>query len=352
MITKKYLLIALIAILFIIGGVVIIKKFTGFDASREGKQAITSYNSNNIDGAITTLEQVISENRNNHEAMLLLAASYAQKGSLEFKEKEYGNKALDIVNEVIKKDPTNSEAYRIKGYAYEIMQDYDNALASYNKSIELDSKNAFAFSNRGHAYDLLGKLDQSRLDYDAALSINPTLDHALLNSARLALREGDFATVKMNLDKLITFSDNSSSKSNAEQILGVVALEEGKFEEAHNHFKEALLIFPKYPAGLVGLAESQFLLLNQNIDSYTKEDFANKINEVVNQLNYAISLYPNQTSAYLTLSEILESFGETEEARRLLTFARDNVVAVDISLGVKEKELMRTHIQEKLNALK
>ena len=102
-----------------------------FSQTVEGAQVVNDFNSNNFDQAISTLQSYLQENPGEESAQLLLASSYVQKGSLEFQEKDNGQKALDIVNAVIAKDPKNVEAYRIKGYAYEIMQDYPNAFAAY-----------------------------------------------------------------------------------------------------------------------------------------------------------------------------------------------------------------------------
>ena len=49
---------------------------------------------------------------------------------------EYG-KALSCFDELIRVDPINSEAYRLKGNVYWAAGDLDTALAHYDKAIEL-----------------------------------------------------------------------------------------------------------------------------------------------------------------------------------------------------------------------
>ena len=101
-----------------------------FNKSSEGIQAIADFYNNNLDDAINKTEIYLKDNPKDISGLLLLATSYEQKGSLEFKEKQYGDLAIQTANEVLTIDPSNAEAYRIIGYAYEIEQNYTDAISN------------------------------------------------------------------------------------------------------------------------------------------------------------------------------------------------------------------------------
>ena len=95
---------------------------TDFEKSAVMLKVKDDFNNNNFDGAIKKAETILSGNKKDVSALLAVASTLAQKGSIEFKEKEYGQKAIDIANKVLAIEPNNAEAYRIIGYANEIME--------------------------------------------------------------------------------------------------------------------------------------------------------------------------------------------------------------------------------------
>ena len=93
---------------------------------------------------------------------------------------EYG-KALSCFDELIKVDPINSEAYRLKGNVYWAAGDLDTALAHYDKAIELGMHgidvnygDAEAYAARGLIYYYKGAHDYAISDFTRAIDILPT----------------------------------------------------------------------------------------------------------------------------------------------------------------------------------
>ena len=93
---------------------------------------------------------------------------------------EYG-KALSCFDELIKIDPVDSEAYRLKGNVYWAAGDLDTALAHYDKAIELgvhgidlNYGDAEAYTSRGLIYYYKGAYDYAISDFTRAIEILPT----------------------------------------------------------------------------------------------------------------------------------------------------------------------------------
>jgi tetratricopeptide (TPR) repeat protein len=64
-------------------------------------------------------------------------------------------RAVEYFSETLKRDPDYAEAWFNRGYAYELMQDYDRAAKDYKKALELKT-------NYGKAIDGLNRIDRIR----------------------------------------------------------------------------------------------------------------------------------------------------------------------------------------------
>ena len=107
------------------------------------------------------------------DSFLEAGIDYLNKG-------EYG-KALSCFDELIKDNPINSEAYRLKGNVYWAAGDFDTALAHYDKAIELGMHeidinygDAEAYAARGLIYYYKGAHDYAINDFTRAIEMLPT----------------------------------------------------------------------------------------------------------------------------------------------------------------------------------
>lgn len=312
------------------------------------------FDEGDVDGAISGLEKYLQSDLSDGvraAALISLASSYAQKGSLEFKESEYGKKAIDSITLSLKLLPDVSEAYRVMAYAYEIMQDYDNAIPNYAKAISLDWNNAMAYSGLGHTYDLLGDLDKAKANYEQSLSINPDLDHSLYNLAKVLYRSGqtDLAIEKANL--VIQKSKNNRLKAEAELLLGAHYSSIGQYPEAYEHLNNSVALEPNFANVYVHLARTDLKSSTGSLIDFSKNG-EEKLKSANVNIEKAISLNPNLVGAYIVKSEIVymnqynihDQVAELEKAL--------SIIPNDITLGVKEKEDIKKYIEDKLARLK
>lgn len=333
---------AIVCILIIGGG---IYWFIQTRTEKVIKNIGTDYNRGDLDSAIADAESLLAKNPNNIQALLAIAATYAQKGSVTFKEEDNAKKAIEYADRVISIDSKNSEAYRIKGYAYEIQELYSEAHSNYNRAIEYDPNNSQAYSNKGHAYDLEGNIVEAEKLYLKAIEISPSNDHALLNLGRLYIRQEKFEAARITLDSLLSSSPNNRMKGEAYQLLSYIYYNEEDFEGALEAIKSGLAFDPNMSTAWTTKAKIE---LGTALDMGTEEELKVLIAQVKEDIAKALAINPNQAEAYLILSEIEIITGDRAKELELRGKALQ-AIPLDITLGKAEKEAMKRYIESEIN---
>ncbi|KQC09185.1 MAG: hypothetical protein APR62_03030 [Smithella sp. SDB] len=80
-------------------------------------------------------------------------------------------KAIEYLDEAIKRKPDLAEAYNIKGNADGDLGQHQRAIEDYNKAISLKPNYAHAYYNRGYTYSKLGQYQQAIEDYNEAIRL-------------------------------------------------------------------------------------------------------------------------------------------------------------------------------------
>ena len=81
--------------------------------------------------------------------------------------------ALDDLNDVISADPNNSDALAFRASAYRYVESLDLALEDANRALRADPNNAAALLERGNIHQLQGDEPAARQDWIAAIQIAP-----------------------------------------------------------------------------------------------------------------------------------------------------------------------------------
>ena len=311
--------------------------------SQDINKIAIKFNSNDLNGAESIAKSILEKDPNNISALLALASTLAQRGSIEFKEKEYGDRAIKNAEKVLKIDSQNAEAYRIIGYANEIQENYNIAIKNYDKAISIDPEFALAYSQKGHVYDLSGDIGAAEWNYIKALTISPKLDHALLNMARVHFRRGEVLESNKALDALLSSTNNNRFKADAFQLKGLMTLSVGDFTKAESLFKKALSIDGNLTQALTGLAESRYY----SLPSKTSAEFENAIKNILEPLGKAIEINSNSAVARIIMARTLKLVGNTEVAHKILNDALKSVDN-DITLTALEKTEVRKTINKEL----
>lgn len=297
-----------------------------------------AFNSGNLDLVIEKANLVLDKDKNNVDALIALAATYAMKGSIGFSEESHGAKAVEYADRVLAIDPKNSEAYRIKGYSFEIQELYDQAHINYDKAIEFNPKNFQALSNKGHSYDLQGDLLKAEEYYKKSLEVTPNSEHGLLNISRLFFRQNKFDDAKEHISRITTTSQNSRFKAEGYQLLAEIYRNEKKYDLAKDAIENSINQDPKVPQAWVSRGRIKMMTIFEV--SQDKDQF---IKEVSDYANNALSLNPNQATAYLLLSDLMVIAADPVKRQEYKDKAF-NAIDADITLGQYEKKAMRSYL--------
>ena len=108
---------------------------------------------------------------------------------------------MENLDEEVRKNPDNAEAFRLRGAAWDARNrrdlahsDYiesirlnsEHAIRDYTEAIRIDPSNSKNFDGRGFVYHMHNRQEQKALsDYDEALRLDPNNDHAINNRAYL-----------------------------------------------------------------------------------------------------------------------------------------------------------------------
>lgn len=296
------------------------------------------------DEAIKIGEELLRNGRADRDVLISLAGAYLQKGSATYSEEENSHKAIEVTDKIISIDVNDSEAYRLKGYAYEIVEDFENAILNYEKAIGLNPDEAAAYSQLGHAYDLMGDKTKALEYYEKALEINPFLDHALLNSGRVNYFNNNIDVAKENFTEVLRLSLDVLMKAHAAQLLGSISFEDGDLGDAEKYFKDSVTFDPGFSTGWASLANVYYEQISGPEDVAGIQRFEDTVNKT-------LVIQSNNTFAFILKGDL--EFFMRENHEQAKSFYDQAMIAVDtdITLGVDEKDLMKNIITTELEKL-
>jgi lipoprotein NlpI len=105
------------------------------------------------------------EDRQIHTARLKLAENFLIL--------DEPKKGLEIIRQVLGKDPKNVFGWMLAGRAHGMLDQHAEAVKALARVIELDPANAEAFDQRGSAHFKAGKVVESAKDFDRYLELRP-----------------------------------------------------------------------------------------------------------------------------------------------------------------------------------
>ncbi len=287
--------------------------------------------------------------------------------------------ALNLVEQAIKENGEDDACQEVKGYIYHAMGKTTEALQSFEESVRLNPRNCRSMRMVGKCYldldeggkgvakiseslkiepcfvaawHLLGEyhLDNNNIlggiqSFARARSINPRDWGAYFLMAEFFMRRGDYDIAIAEIKKLFFFEDDKEIRAEALNLIGYAHYLQGNLDDAGYYFNTAIVFNPSYALGYFNLGELersrgrlekavhfyQETLKRDphHIPSITQTGFAllnlKKMDEAEEMFQIAIELDPEESSAYLGLSECSRSKRKYQEQLAYVKMAQSIV---------------------------
>ncbi|GAB4297659.1 MAG: hypothetical protein Kow0098_22110 [Ignavibacteriaceae bacterium] len=126
----------------------------------------------------------------------------------------YSNKltnALTDLDESLKLDSLNPDAYFTRGYIYSISGEYEKSLADYTTALQLKPDWVEALVNRGNIYSITGFSRQAIDDFTNAIKSDPLNSNAYLNRANEFAISGSFQDALKDYNVVLKLQPSNQS---------------------------------------------------------------------------------------------------------------------------------------------
>ena len=277
-------------------------------------QALEALRNSNLESAELYLQQVLSLEPNNPDALRFLGVVAAQRAQYENAKAyflatikaapEYavahsnlGNvytklrqfdQALAAYEEAARLDPHDAETWSNAGVVFFELKRFEEAIALYDKALAIDPNYAEALCNKGNALDELKRYEETIACYEQALSLNPNIDWAPGVWMYLKLKVSAWDNLEGNIQVLLAKVAAGEKVSNPFPLLAMsddpMIHRQASAIYAHYQFpaNAALGLIPKQPKGgkiRIGYFSADFhnhatgYLLAELIELHDKKQF-------------------------------------------------------------------------------
>ncbi len=142
------------------------------------------------------------------------------KDAHELVEEQQYEKAISCYQEVIKSDPTCTDAYMDIGMCYDCLGDYSSAIDFYDMALELYPQYSKAWLNKAIAYQHMGDISEALSCFEKAIEIDKNYSLAYYNKGVLLMENGEYGLALEFFTKVLEIDPkNENAKFNAEKCI-------------------------------------------------------------------------------------------------------------------------------------
>jgi tetratricopeptide (TPR) repeat protein len=211
--------------------------------------------------------------------------------------------------------PSSSSAWSNLGYCYMMLHRFKESIAAYTKSLEIHhDKDPNAYINIATCYANIKEYHQSIEFYLKAFTLNPSL----LNVNNLShefgftyVQMGEFQKARNVFERMIAGDDNL--KAQGYRSLALLLMYTGKYSEAIDTLKEAIVICKSRRYGLSELRNHLFLA-----GAYKTKGMMLEFYEELNKVNELFKVEGLEPYWYLLYGKLLVRDGKIQKAERIL----------------------------------
>jgi tetratricopeptide (TPR) repeat protein len=197
------------------------------------------------------------------------------------------------------------------------VRDYRDEIGLWKQSLAASPGNAVALQNLAVAQAAAGQFTEALANLQEAARIEPHDWRIALSLARTWLQLGDLDKAKMAADLALKIKPTDD---NAPWILGEVASQRGRFDEAIDHYRVALRRAPRSAGAHNSLGAALFakVIGGETGERFSaeaaKENHRAIVEEAVRHFHEALGLEPQFPAAHNNLALALVYLGRREEA--------------------------------------
>lgn len=224
------------------------------------------------------------------DVYLDLAMEYQNSGKFK--------KALEVLKEAIRINPSNEGAVYEMAHCYEQMDDYDSSVKCYSDFIDENPYSFTAWYNLGNAYSRLDDFDKAIWAYDYSLLINDEFGPVYFNLGNAYLNQDKYTKAIENFNKCITLDGEDPI---ALCYLGECHEQLGELELARHYYQKSLELAPLLPDAWLGLG--------------IVKDLEGDTVEAIRLIHKATDLDPENAGILHVLAGAYEKMGERVKAK-------------------------------------
>lgn len=267
--------------------------------------------------AIKLLEQSLLLEPNAPYTYFFLARRHHRKGDLE-KARINFDKYVDLI-------PNSAWAYNNRGWVYNDLKLYAEAVTNFKKAIELNPEFEAAYNNVGTALIMLKNFEEAITYYKKAITLRPgnPIFYNNLGNAYSEIKNYDEAVI--NISKAIELKPDYAA---AYVNLGRAYLYLDKYDSAVNNYRKAIALRPDNMVALKNLGVAYAYLKNYD--------------EAIACYKKGISLQPDCADCYYALSGLYSLQNDTTNA----------LLQLDQALQKKYNNLKKIESDPNINSIR
>lgn len=242
-----------------------------------------------VAGARTVIESILTDDQNNAEALMMRAA-------FRYVDKEF-NEAVADLRTVLRVRPDSERALLLLARSHRAADNRELAHDAYRRLIEMNPGHPAASAELAESLAQSGDIPMAEEVLRDQLEVTPDDRRAASRLVEALLLKGDLAGAELQARSMLDFGDETGL---AEFQLGRVLQAKQSPEEAIESYKAALAKNPDAPEPLQGLTA---ILVEQD-----------RTDEAIAFLRTHLDAYPTQTAPRLLLAAVFARQGETVAA--------------------------------------
>ena len=169
---------------------------------------------NNIDETVVVEEVAVVRTKKNQKFKIGDEVDYVRKDKSKFYltramveiDKYNLKKADEFIDKSISLNPSNTQAYILKGDMFASMKYYDEAIKSYEKAVFLDDRVAQVHYNIGNCYIYLNKKEKAIASMGQAVIIDSTYVLAYLGRSSLYIDNKNYSAALDDYNKILSIN--------------------------------------------------------------------------------------------------------------------------------------------------